>query len=83
MEPESATSLKISWSQPTENVHSITYYSVNISALPGFDTLMSKKSKNVEKTEAFSTQLKVNSFVFDLSQKYDWPYSFIHISARY
>ena len=34
--------LKISWSRPLRNYDSITHYYVNISALPGFDSLDTK-----------------------------------------
>ena len=69
VEPKSETSLEVSWGQPIENSRSITHYLVNISALPGFDTLTyaatspSTDTKSKKDPQPYSAQFKVIEFV--------------------
>lgn len=56
--------LKISWSHSSRNYGGVTHYYVNISALPGFDSLninqnVAKKGSAIEQDKRFFMQVKV------------------------
>lgn len=59
--------LKISWSRPSRNYVSLTHYYVNISALPGFDSLAANGNdaddsrSKIESDQPFFMQIKVRN----------------------
>lgn len=73
VETLSDKALKISWSHSSRNYGSVTHYYVNISALPGFDSLntgtnknIAKKGSVIEQDKRFFMQIKVRSTKFQL-----------------